>query len=149
MKSVVELDIDVRRNELADLFADPRNNPKWMDDIERIEPVRGELGAPGSVYRIVPKRGKLVFVATVVTRELPSELRLSLDAPSVSVLVVDKFVPLSDQKSKLVSEETFSFKGAFNRIFGSVARFAIKRAHRKHMESFKRFAERHAAAGAG
>ena len=141
MKSVVELDINLRQAKLAELFADPSNNPKWMDDIERIEPVSGGLGEPGSVYRLVPKRGKLVFVATVVARELPTELRLSLDAPSVSVSLTAKLRKLSDQTTKLISEETFSFKGAFNKVFGFLARRAIKGAHRRHMESFKRFAE--------
>jgi hypothetical protein len=141
MKSVVEIDINLRQAKLAELFADPSNNPKWMDDIERIEPISGELGEPGSVYRLVPKRGQLVFVATVVTRELPSESRLSLDAPSVSVLVMGKLLKLSEEKTKLISEQTFRFKGAFNKVFSFLARGAIKKAHRRHMESFKRFAE--------
>jgi hypothetical protein len=141
MKSVIELDINLRQAKVAELFTDPSINPKWMDDIERIEPISGELGEPGSVYRLVPKRGKLVFVATVVTRELPTELRLSLDAPSVSVSVTGKLLKLSDQTTKLISEETFSFKGAVNKVFGFLAQAAIKGAHRRHMESFKRFAE--------
>jgi hypothetical protein len=141
MKSVVELDINLPQRRVAELFADPSNNPKWMDDVERIEPLSGKLGEPGSVYRLVPKRGKLVFVATVVTRELPTELRLSLDAPNVSVSVTGTLVELSDQSTKLISEEVFTFKGTFNGIFGFVARGAIKRAHRRHIESFKRFAE--------
>jgi len=141
MKSVVELDIDVPQAMLAELFADPANNPKWMHDIERIEPLSGILGEPRSVYRLVPKDGKMGFVATVVSRQLPTELRLSLEGPSVSVSIADKFVELSDQKTKLISEEIFRFKGAFNKMFGLLARWAIKHAHRRHMESFKRFAE--------
>jgi hypothetical protein len=141
MKSVVELDINLPQRRVAELLVDPRNNPKWMDDVERIEPISGELGEPGSVYRLVPKRGKLVFVATVVSRELPAEMRLSLDAPSASVLVTCTLRKLSEQKTGLISEEIFRFKGAFNKVFGFVARGAIKRAHRRHIESFKRFAE--------
>ena len=141
MKSVVALDINLPQRRLAELFTDPSNAPKWMDDVERIEPVTGEPGEPGSVYRLVPKRGKLVFVATVVARELPTQSQLSLDAPSVSVSVTAKLFKLSEQRTKLTSEETFRFKGPFNRVFGFVARGAIKRAHRRHIEAFKRFAE--------
>jgi hypothetical protein len=143
MKSVVELDINLPQAQCAELFADPNNNPKWMDDIERIEPISGKLGEAGSVYRLVPKSGKLVFVATVVSRELATELRLLLDATSVSVSVTGKLVALSERTTRLISEEIFSFKGLFNQIFGFLARGAIKRAHRRHMESFKRFAESH------
>jgi hypothetical protein len=35
MRSVVELDINVPQERLAKLFADPENNTKWMDDVER------------------------------------------------------------------------------------------------------------------
>ena len=53
MKSVVELDSNLQQRRLAELFTDPSNNPKWMDGVERIEPISGELGEPGSVYRLV------------------------------------------------------------------------------------------------
>jgi len=143
MKSVIELDINVQQATCAELFADPNNNPKWMDDIERIESISGKLGEPGSVYRLVPKSGKLVFVATVISRDLPAELKLLLDAESVSVSVTGKLLGLSERKTRLVSEEIFRFKGIFNNVVGLLARVAIKRAHRRHMESFKRFAESH------
>jgi hypothetical protein len=143
MRSTVELVIDAPQDQLAELFADPNNNPAWMDDIERIEPVSGELGESGSVYRIVPKTGKLVFVATVVRRALPTQLGLLLDSPSVSVAITDTFRKLSENRTKLISEEIFRFKGAFSKVIGLLSRWRIKRAHRRHMESFKQFAEIH------
>jgi hypothetical protein len=41
-----------------------------------------------------------------------------------------------------VSEEDFPFKGLFNKVFANFARPAIKKAHRGHMNAFKRFAEK-------
>jgi len=144
MKSRVELDIQAPQAQLAELFADPRNNPGWMDDIERIEPIHGEIGQPGSVYRMVPKRGSMVFVATVVRRVLPTQVSLSLNAPRVSVAITDTFRKLSDTTTRLISEEVFTFRGRFGKLTGVVARRMIRQAHRRHMESFKRFAESHA-----
>jgi hypothetical protein len=141
MTSVVEVDINRQQRRVAELFADPGNNPRWMGDLERVEPISGEPGAAGSVYRLVPKRGNLVFVATVVARELPRELRLVLDAPSVSVSVTGKLLRLSEHVTRLRSEETFEFKGLFGKVLGIMGRGAIRRAHRRHIESFKRFAE--------
>ena len=143
MKSVVELAINAPQAKLADLFADPENNTKWMDDIERYEPISGTAGMPGSKYRLVPKTGNTIFVATVVARDLPNELTLILDASNVVVSVTDKFVALSSEKTKLISEEVFSFKGLFNKVFGFLAQRTIRNAHRRHMEAFKRFAEDH------
>jgi hypothetical protein len=142
MTSRVELDIDARRTPLAEVFADPRNNPAWMDDIDRIESVSGDLGKAGSTYRLVPKRGDEVFVATVTERALPASLKLVLDSPRVSVSITDTFHQVSDRRTKLVSEEVFRFKSAFGRLVGLVAGRAIRKAHRRHMEAFKAFAER-------
>jgi hypothetical protein len=143
MRSVVELEVDVPQERLAALFADPDNSTRWMDDLERYEPMSGEPGMPGSTYRLVPKTGKMVFVATVISRKLPNEVRLNLDASSVAVSVTGTFVALSSDRTRLVSEEVFSFKGPFHKLFGLVAQRAIRNAHRRHMEAFKRFAEQH------
>ena len=141
MKSVVELDIDAPQSRVAELFTDPRRNTEWMDDVERIEPLTGGLGQPGSTYRIVPKTGKLHFVARVISRQLPQEARLNLDDPSVSVSITARFSALSDIRTRLNSEEIFTFKGIFGPLVAIFARSAIKREHRRHMEAFKRFAE--------
>ena len=141
MKSVVQLDIDVPRERLASLFADPTLSTKWMDDIQRYEPISGQPGAPGSTYRLVPKQGDMVFVATVIANDLPNESRLRLDAGNVSVAVTARYVAIAAERSRLVSEEVFTFKGLVGKLGGFLARGAIHRAHRRHMEAFKRFAE--------
>jgi hypothetical protein len=51
-------------------------------------------------------------------------------------------VALFSEKTKLISEEEFSFKGLFNKVFGFLAQRTIKNAHRRHMEAFKRFCGR-------
>jgi hypothetical protein len=149
MKSVVEFEIDAPRADVAELFADPRRNPEWMDDVARIEPVGGVPGEPGSSYRLVPKHGNRIFVATVVARNLPEELRLSLDSPTASVAVDSRLLALSERETKLISEETFTFKGALGTMLGFLGRRAIKRAHRGHMEAFKRFVEARVATAPG
>jgi hypothetical protein len=143
MKSVIELEIDVPQARLAALFTDPQQNTKWMDDVDRVETISGQLGMPGSKYRLVPKKGKMLFVATVLAKNLPTESQLSLEASNVTVSVKGIFVALSPDRTRLTSEEVFSFKGPLNRVFGFLARGVIKNAHRRHMEAFKRFAEAH------
>jgi len=142
MKSTVEVDIDLPRPRLAALFADPTLNAKWMEDLDRYEPLSGQPGAPGSTYRLVHRGGDMVFVATVIANDLPNESRLRLDASSLSVSITAKYLALSPQKSRLISEEVFRFKGVLGRIMGFFARPAIHRAHRRQMEAFKRYAER-------
>jgi hypothetical protein len=140
MRSVVQLDINAPQPLVSSLFMDPANNPKWMHDLARIEFLSGESGVPGSTYRLVPKRRDRVFVATVLARE-PDRSRLFLDSPTATVAMTATFRKLVDSKTQLVSEEIFRFKGLFAKVLGFVTLPAIKRAHRRHMQSFKRFAE--------
>jgi Polyketide cyclase / dehydrase and lipid transport len=141
MRSIVVVDINAPQKQVAALYADPGNNPKWMDDLERYEPLSGDQGTPGSTYRLIPKRGSMVFTATVVSRNLPDELRLRLDSSSATVDVHGTLSTLADGRTRLVSEEVFKFKGIWNSVFGLLARPAIRKAHRGHIEAFKRFAE--------
>jgi hypothetical protein len=143
MKSIVEIDIDLPREKLAALFANPAISTKWMDDVKRYEPVSGQPGMPGSTYRLVPKKGDMVFLATIISRDLPNETRLTLDASNVVVSITARFIRSSGVRSRLISEEVFTFKGVMGRIIGVLARPAIRKAHRRHMEAFKRYAERH------
>ena len=140
--SVVELEINVPQAKLAELYTAPDLFTEWMDDVERCEPLSGDGRAPGSTFRLVPKKGNMIFVGRIVAMDLPHRAQLILDAESVSVSVTGTLVKLSDLTTKLVSEEVFTFKGLFHTLFGFLAQRAIKRAHRTHMESFKRFAER-------
>jgi hypothetical protein len=98
---------------------------------------------PGSTYRLAPKAGEMIFVATVVSRDLPSEIRLSLDASNVIVSITARFLPLSSEKTHLISEEGFRFKGLLGKLVGFFAHGSIRKAHRRHMNAFKRFAEEH------
>ena len=142
MESIVVVDIDAPREEVATLFADPSNNPNWMEDLERYEPVSGEQGMPGSTYRLIPKQGSMLFTATVVSRNLPNELRLHLDSSTAAVDVRGTLSRLPDGRTRLVSEEVFHFKSIWSKAFGLLARRSICKVHRGHIEAFKRFAER-------
>ena len=140
MKSIVEVEINKPQREVAALFADPSNNPKWMHDLDHYEAITENQGLPGSKYRMVPKKGKMIFVATVVERTA-EELTLDLEASNVHVSVNGKLKSLSPEKTRLTSEEIFTFKGLINKVFGVFAGNSIKRVHRKHIEDFKKFAE--------
>ena len=141
MKSIVEVEINLPQKEAAELYADPRNNLKWMHDIASYEPLSGEEGTPGSTYRLVPNEGDMIFVATVVERNLPDKLELHLEASDVDVEVRGTFRSLSPTRTKLISEQVFTFKGGDEDTASPSLKEDIKAAHRRHMEDFKRFAE--------
>ena len=141
MKSKVEVEINKPLPEVADLFFNPANNPKWMEDLERYEPVSGEQGRLGSAYRLIPKKGNMIFLATVVAQSA-DEVKLNFEASNVRVLIKGKLVALPAARTKLISEEEFIFKGLFNSLFGFLVQKSIKAVHRHHIQNFKRFAEK-------
>ena len=143
MKSIVEVEINAPRSDVVALLADPANMPQWMDDLARIEPISGEPGMPGSGFRMVGKPGtaQTDFVVTVTARNLPDVFALKLQSDSVDVAVTATFAVLSTARTKMRSEEMFSFHGVFNALFGFLAQSRIRKHHRDHIESFKRFAE--------
>ena len=142
MKSVVEVDIEAPQQKVAALFADPGNSAEWMEDLELYEPLGGEPGEPGSVYRLVQKDSE-AFLATVVSRDLPREHQIYLDAPKVAVAIKGRFAALSPQRTRLTSEEEFDFKGGLlAKLGGLLSRGAIQKAHRRQMQAFRRYAER-------
>jgi hypothetical protein len=141
VKSIVQVEINAPQSEVAALFADPRSNPKWMLDLDRYEPVSGEQGLPGSTYRLVPKSGNMIFLATVISRNLPHELRLHLDCSDVEVEITGKLTALSPTSTQLISEEVFTFKGIVNTILSIFAQKTIRTVHRRHIEDFKKFVE--------
>ena len=143
MESVVQIEIGSPLSRVATLFADPRIAPKWMRDIKGVERISGDVGMPGSKYRLVPTEGNLEFVATVISRNLPREVSILLDHPTVSVSVTGTFAAVSPQRTLLTSREIFRFKGV-NWVFGLFARRAIDKVHREQMENFKRYAEENA-----
>ena len=145
MRSVVDLEIASPPDVVAQLYADPRNNPAWMDDLDRYEPVSGEQGMPGSQYRLVSKDGDMTFLATVLSRDLPRYVSLRLDSRGVAVDISVHLDRLPSGSTRFVSTEDFHFKG-LRRFFGLLARRQIKSAHRRHMVAFKHFAESDAAA---
>ena len=140
MKHTVRIEIDAPRDQVAALFADPTNGEKWMEDTD-YEPLSGTPGAVGSKYRLVQKDGSLTFTATVVARDLPDRVVLSLESDRVDVVVTATFTSLAPRKTALTSEEVFRFRGVAGKVMGLLARPAIARAHRRQMESFKRWVE--------
>jgi hypothetical protein len=119
MESVIELEIDVPQARLAALFTDPQQNTMWMDDVDRVETISGQLGMPGSKYRLVPKKGKMVFVATVLERNLPTESHLSLEASNVTVSVKATFVALSVDRTDSHLKKSSASKDCLIRYLAS------------------------------
>lgn len=143
MKYTFEIEINAPREMVAGLAGDPENRMKWMDGIESDEALSGTPGQPGAKSRLVFRTGnmKTTMMGTVIANNLPDTFSETFDAPNVFTVVTGKFVALSPQKTKYVSEQEFQFKGIFNKIVGFLLQKEFKNQTLRHVENFKRFAE--------
>jgi hypothetical protein len=141
MKSTYETVINVNREKLAEFYADPAHNILWMDDLLQCDLISGARGMIGSKYRVIPKDGKMSFIATILSKNLPYECRLLMECKSVNVMVTGRFIEIDEEKTKFLSEEIFIFNGLFSKLASLFAARAVRKAHHKHMESFKSYAE--------
>lgn len=82
-----------------------------------------------------------MFVAMVVERNLPDELKQDLRAPDVDVTVTTTVIALSPAQTKLLSEQVFTFKGVDEVTVSPTVEDAIKAVHRRHIQDFKHFVE--------
>jgi len=141
MRDVVDVEIHAPQETVAELFSDPTQSTGWMEDLERYEPITGAPGFPGSTYRLVSRSGKMDFVGTVVSRELPNRVNLVLESAAVQVSIDAAFERAPSGATRLVSTEDFRFKSLLGKFTSVFAKPAIHAAHQKQMDAFKRFAE--------
>jgi hypothetical protein len=140
MKSVYTTEIEKPCEELATFYADPAHTVLWMDDLQSCDLISGARGMPGSRYRFIPKKG-MGFIMTIVSKNMPNEVKLFMEGSSVNIFVTGRFYEISQDKTRFISEEVFSFKGIISRLKGMFSGSAIRKAHRRHMESFKAYVE--------
>ena len=73
MHYTVEIDIDLPRDRVIELFDSTENLKKWQRGLQVFEPLEGEPGQPGAKSRMVFQMGKrkIEMVETITERNLP------------------------------------------------------------------------------
>lgn len=142
MKYTSEIEIDKRIDRVIELFDDPKNLPKWMKGLESFEPISGRAGHVGSKSRLKFKMGKREFemIETITVRHLPEEYTCTYELKGVNNIVKNKFIRLSDERTKYITEQEFQFSG-FMKIIGFLMPTAFKKQSMKYLIDFKNFVE--------
>ncbi len=143
MKYSVEIEINKPIHKVIELFDNPSNMSKWMEGLQSIEPISGTPGQPGAKSRLNFKMGKreIEMIETVTTRDLPNEYNGTYEAKGVFNIVKNKFIPVSDTKTRYITEQEFQFQG-FMKLMGLLMPGVFKKQSLKYLTDFKNFAER-------
>jgi carbon monoxide dehydrogenase subunit G len=143
MKYTCEIEINQPINKVIELFDNPDNLKQWMDGLQSFEHISGEPGAPGAKSRLKFKMGKreMEMIETITVRNLPEEFSGTYEMDGVFNLVKNKFVSISDNKTKYITEQEFELQNFMMKFLAFVMPGMFKKQSMKYLESFKKFAE--------
>ena len=142
MKYSTEIEINKPIDKVIELFDNPDNMDKWMEGLQSFEPLSGTPGQPGAKSRLKFKMGKreIEMIETITSRNLPDEFNGTYEAKGVFNIVKNRFINLSDTKTKYITENEFQFKG-FMKLIAFLMPGSFKKQSQKYLVDFKKFVE--------
>jgi uncharacterized membrane protein len=137
-----ELDIELPRQRVIELFDDPENLPKWQPGLESFELVDGVAGQPGARSRLVyDMYGRRVeMFETIVRRNLPDEFSATFEGEGVKNWISNRFYEDGPDRTRWVMENEFKFSGIMA-LMSVFMRGAFSRQTLEDMARFKEYAE--------
>lgn len=142
MKYTCEIEINKPVEEVVELFDSVDNLYKWMEGLEKFEPLEGTPGQPGARSKLHFKMGKreIEMIETITSKNLPEEFSGTYEAKGVYNIINNSFIPAGENKTRYVSKQEFQMKGAL-KLMAWLMPGMFKKQTMKHMKAFKRFAE--------
>lgn len=142
MKYTCEVEINLPRKRVVELFQDPNHIKDWQEGFISMEHVTGEPGQAGAISNMHYKMGKreIDMQETITKNALPDEFVAHYHAKGVHNIVENFFVDLGGGKTRFVTHNIFNFKG-FMKIIAFFMPGAFKKTSQKYLDAFKKFAE--------
>lgn len=146
MKYTTEITIDLPRERVTDLFADPDNLSKWQPGLQSLTHLSGEPGETGAQSRMVyDMNGRTIeLTETIIANNLPEWFEAHYVAQGVENRNLNRFYADGANRTRWVQESTFKFNG-FMRLAGLFFRGSFPKQTRQNMQQFKDFAESNSA----
>lgn len=142
MKYTCEIDMDLPRDRIIELFDDQDNLKHWLIGLERFTHKSGTPGHPGAQSDIVILSGKrrVDMVETIETRDLPNEFTAHYTTDGVWNRTENFFHVNPDGSTKWVQINEFRADGLMMKLMMRLMPGMFRKETLKHMISFKNFA---------
>ncbi len=143
MKYSNEIDINLPLKRVIELFENPDNMKHWQPGLQSFEHISGARGQVGARSRLIYKMGKreIEMVETITKQNLPEVFAATYEAKGVHNMQFNKFIPVSENKTKWISETEFKFSG-FMKLISFLMPGTLKKQSQKYLDDFKAFAEK-------
>ena len=143
MRYQLELDIDLPRERVIELFLDPANLYKWQTGLVSFEPIgEHEARTVGAKSKQLHKMGRreVEMIETITVPTSPFEYSATYEADGVWNLIENRFVAAGEHKTTWILESEFRCRG-FMKIMAFLMPGMFKKQTFTFMELFKEFAE--------
>ncbi|MAW21712.1 MAG: hypothetical protein CMD16_04895 [Flavobacteriales bacterium] len=142
VKYTEEIEINSNIDTLTVLFDNPYNMKEYMEGIESYELISGELRETGAKAEITVVMGenKIIMIEEIITNNLPEGKKVTYTTDGVYNIVTNRFVKISNNKTKFINEQEFEFKG-YMKVIGFFMPSAFKQQSRVYLKDFKEFSE--------
>jgi len=142
MRYQLELEIDLPRERVIELFLDSENLPKWQTSLVSFEHIHGTAREVGAKTRQVHRMGKseMEMTETITDPTPPYEFSATYEAKNIWNLIENQFIEVDDRKTKWILDNHYKAAG----IVGLMAFFMpgmFKKQTLDFMNMFKAFAE--------
>lgn len=153
MKYTNSIEIDLPREQVAQLLADPAYLPKWLRGLVLHEPVQGAHGQLGTESRVVMQSGQRTMECTeTITRRDPADLHgipkesvVHFDREIVGAgmwsVVRDRLTEAGPETTLWEQESEYRFNNLLMRLVGLLMPGSFHKQSQQHMQDFKAFAE--------
>lgn len=136
MRARVQATIERPIEQVFDLVADPRNDPRWCPHVRTVRQVRGDGPAPGARYAAVhdPMGRPVDLTYEILTLDPPHRLVLEQDDHLGTFVTTLQLERIDEASTRLTQSSDLRFKGAV-RLLAPVIRWFVVRGNR---EQFRR-----------
>ena len=143
MKYTSEIEINLPREKVIELFDNKANLKHWQEGLQSFEQLSGDPGTIGSKYTLKYKMGKrnIEMTETILKRE-SSNFDFLYEAKGVWNEVKNSFSEIDQNQTKWTIENDFRGKGMMAIMLFLIPSM-FKKQTMKFMNSFKDFAENH------
>ena len=142
MKYTLEIDLDLPRDSVIELFDNPDNVSQWQPDLIGFEHESGDPGRVGARSRLRYTMGKkeIEMIETITSRQLPDEFSATYEAKGVWNQVVHRFIDVGPNQTRWVLDAVFRCNGSMS-VMAFLMPGMFKKQTLKYMQQFKAFAE--------
>ena len=142
MNYINQIDINLPRARVVELFDNTENLKEWMPGLVLFETFEGQPGKPGAKSRMEFQMGKrkIKMIETIVSNNLPDEMEGYYEMNGVKNNIKASFVEIEPNKTMYISESTFKLSGVMW-LIGPLMKKTFMKTSQDYLERFKLFAE--------